>query len=65
MLATAAVNGWPIETYRDADHPLQRVITTTFAELTGEVVNSVGVDGVEHRYSPPRSPAWLRHSATW
>ncbi len=45
MLATAAVNGWPIETYPDADHPLQRVITTTFAELTGEVVNSVGVDG--------------------
>lgn len=45
MLATAAVNGWPIETYRDPDHPMQRVITTTFAELTGEVVNSVGVDG--------------------
>lgn len=45
MLATAAVNGWPIESYRDPDHPLQRVLATTFAELTGEIVNSVGVDG--------------------
>ena len=45
MLATAAINGWPIETYRDVDHPLQRVLATTFAELTGEIINSVGVDG--------------------
>ena len=45
MLATAVVNGWPAETYRDPNSSLQRVIASTFAELTGEVVNSVGVDG--------------------
>ncbi len=45
MVATAAVNGWPTTTYRDPQHPLQQVIATTFAELTEEIVNSVGVDG--------------------
>lgn len=45
MLATAVVNGWPTETYLDPNSSLQRVIASTFAELTGEIVNSVGVDG--------------------
>lgn len=45
MLATCVTNGWPVATYLAADHPLQRAIATTFAELTGEPVASVGVDG--------------------
>ncbi len=45
MLATCVVNSWPIENYRDPDHPLQTAIAKTFAELTGEVIESVGVDG--------------------
>ncbi|MEJ7707167.1 MAG: asparaginase [Nocardioidaceae bacterium] len=45
MLATCVVNGWPIESYRSPDHPLQVAIAETFAHLTGEPVESVGVDG--------------------
>ncbi len=45
MLATCVVNGWPTETYRDPDHPLQRAIAATFSEMTGEPVEAVAVDG--------------------
>ena len=44
MLATCVVNGWDLETYRAADHPLQKGIQATFEELTGEAA-SVAVDG--------------------
>jgi len=45
MLVTCAVNGWDLATYRDPDHPLQRAIAATFADLTGEPVEVVAVDG--------------------
>jgi L-asparaginase II len=45
MLVTASINRWPLETYRDPGHPLQVGIAGTFAELTGESIGSVGVDG--------------------
>ncbi|MFC4787257.1 asparaginase [Nocardioides sp. MAHUQ-72] len=45
MLATCVVNGWDIATYRDPEHPLQRAIAATFAELTGEPVAVTAVDG--------------------
>ncbi|GAA2377714.1 asparaginase [Dactylosporangium salmoneum] len=45
MLRTAKANGWPLETYRDLDHPLQRRLTATIEELTGEPVGATGVDG--------------------
>ena len=45
MLATCQVNGWPIDTYRDADHPLQKSIATAFEQLTAEPIAAVGVDG--------------------
>jgi L-asparaginase II len=45
MLLTCVVNGWDTVTYRDADHPLQVAIKATFAELTGEPVEVVAVDG--------------------
>jgi L-asparaginase II len=45
MLATCVANGWPTETYLDPDHPLQRAIADTFADLTGEPVGHVAVDG--------------------
>ncbi len=45
MLVTCVVNGWEIATYRDPDHPLQTAIKETFAELTGEPVEVVAVDG--------------------
>ncbi|MGW4474940.1 asparaginase [Nonomuraea sp. NPDC004354] len=45
MLATCAVNGWPVETYLDPAHPLQRAVRETVEELTGERVAATGVDG--------------------
>jgi L-asparaginase II len=33
MLATCVVNGWPLDSYLDTDHPLQYAITEVFAEL--------------------------------
>ena len=45
MLATCVAAGWPIDTYRDPEHPLQRAIRDVIAELTGEPVAAVGVDG--------------------
>ena len=45
MLATCVTNGWPVHTYLEVEHPLQRAIATTFAELTGGPAAPVGVDG--------------------
>ncbi|HXH77245.1 asparaginase [Nocardioides sp.] len=45
MLATCVVNDWSIDDYLDPAHPLQQAIATTFAELTGEPVDTVAVDG--------------------
>jgi L-asparaginase II len=45
MLATCALNDWPLETYLEPRHPLQRAIRATVEELTGERVPASGVDG--------------------
>ena len=45
MLVTCVHNGWDTQSYLAPDHPLQRSIAETFAELTGEVVEVVAVDG--------------------
>jgi L-asparaginase II len=45
MLATCVANGWSVEDYLAPDHPLQVTIAETFAELTGEPVDTVAVDG--------------------
>lgn len=45
MLATCVVNGWSTADYLDPGHPLQEAIAETFAELTGESITSVAVDG--------------------
>jgi L-asparaginase II len=45
MLATAVANGWDPQGYRQPDHPVQRGITQTLTELTGEPVVAMAVDG--------------------
>jgi L-asparaginase II len=45
MLATCVANGWPTESYRDAEHPLQQSIAAAFADLTGEPIAVTAVDG--------------------
>ncbi|WP_425864639.1 asparaginase [Arthrobacter sp. TWP1-1] len=45
MLATCVKNGWPLETYLDADHPLPTVIREVVSELTGEELTVISTDG--------------------
>src|SRR4051812_715757 len=45
MLATCVANDWPIDTYRDPQHPLQQHIRNTVERLAGEPVAAVAVDG--------------------
>lgn len=45
MLLTCVINGWPIDTYRSPDHPLQQVIRTAVEDTAGEKVSYVAVDG--------------------
>lgn len=44
MLATCRINGWSIDTYLEADHPLQLAITEGIESL-GATVHHVGIDG--------------------
>lgn len=45
MLVTCTVKRWPTEDYLSPEHPLQQAIRVTIAELAGEPVAHVGVDG--------------------
>ena len=45
MLATCVVNGWPVASYLDPDHPLQRHIRVVIERMAGEPVSHIGVDG--------------------
>ncbi|GAA0544046.1 asparaginase [Paractinoplanes ferrugineus] len=45
MLATCVANGWPTDSYLDPAHPLQKTLAEAVAELAGEPIAAVGVDG--------------------
>jgi L-asparaginase II len=45
MLATCVAAGWPVDTYRDPGHPLQRRIAAELGALAGQEATPVGVDG--------------------
>ncbi|WEV27028.1 asparaginase [Streptomyces sp. 71268] len=45
MLAACAINGWPLETYLEPEHPLQRLVRQVVEETSGEPVTREGVDG--------------------
>lgn len=45
MLATCVHNGWDVDTYLDAGHPLQRATADVVGELCGEPVAATTVDG--------------------
>lgn len=45
MLVTSVHNGWPLEHYLRADHPVQQEITRTIAQLSGEAASFIGTDG--------------------
>ncbi|MFF7611744.1 asparaginase [Streptomyces lavendulae] len=45
MLYLCKLSGWPLETYLDPDHPLQKMIAEVVEELTGQHIANVTVDG--------------------
>ncbi|MGP3987719.1 asparaginase [Streptomyces sp. 3N207] len=45
MLAACRANGWPVDSYLDPDHPLQKLVRETLEEATGDPVAHTGVDG--------------------
>ena len=45
MVATSAINGWDLESYKDPAHPLQLLIRDEFERLSGEEIMHVSVDG--------------------
>ncbi|WP_330175053.1 asparaginase [Streptomyces sp. NBC_01498] len=45
MLAACVRNGWPLGTYLEVSHPLQRLVGEVVEEASGEPVAAVGTDG--------------------
>lgn len=45
MVATCVINGWSTDDYLELNHPLQKLVAATIAELTGEAAAAVSVDG--------------------
>lgn len=45
MLLTCLAAGWPVEGYREPDHPLQKHLRSTVEDVAGEEVAATGVDG--------------------
>jgi L-asparaginase II len=45
FLAACVVNGWPLESYLEHDHPLQARIRETVVEFTGTPLAHEGIDG--------------------
>lgn len=45
MLVASAINGWPLDSYLDPEHPLQLSITEVMVELTGVEPAVVAIDG--------------------
>jgi L-asparaginase II len=45
MVLTCKVNGWPVAGYAEPEHPLQVAIRAAVADLTGQPVTAVAVDG--------------------
>jgi len=45
MLATCVANDWPIQSYLDPSHPLQRAIRTSIEDIADEKIDTVAVDG--------------------
>ncbi|HUP18458.1 MAG TPA: asparaginase [Gemmatimonadota bacterium] len=43
MLAVCRAMGWPLESYREPGHPLQRRIHTTLAEMAGMPEGEIGI----------------------
>ncbi len=45
MLLTCLAAGWPVDGYRQPDHPLQKQLKSTVEDLAAQLAPAVGVDG--------------------
>ena len=45
FLWACVINDWPLDSYLEPRHPLQRVVLETFQEFSGEAPAHVGIDG--------------------
>jgi L-asparaginase II len=45
MIGTCVHNAWPLQSYRDPDHPVQLAILQTIDDLAGEQATGLAVDG--------------------
>lgn len=45
MLAACAASGWPLDSYLDPAHPLQRAVVGTVTAISGEPETELGIDG--------------------
>ena len=45
MILTCHINGWPIDSYLDPEHPLQKAIATEVETMSGESIVNTTVDG--------------------
>ncbi|HZZ49073.1 MAG TPA: asparaginase [Pseudonocardia sp.] len=45
MLMTCTLNGWPVKTYRAAEHPVQQAVFSAIEDSAGEPVAGIAVDG--------------------
>lgn len=45
MLASCLAQGWPLESYREPSHPLQRAVLETVTAVSGTIPAAVGTDG--------------------
>lgn len=45
FLLACVQNGWPIESYLDPAHPLQKLIVATVEDFVGESITHSGIDG--------------------
>jgi L-asparaginase II len=45
MLAACVAHGWPLESYREPDHPVQRAVLSAVTAASGEGLVATGVDG--------------------
>lgn len=45
FLWACVVNEWPLDSYLDPQHPLQKLVVETIEDFSGEQVQHVGIDG--------------------
>lgn len=45
MLSACRAQGWPLETYREADHPMQQAVLAAVRKILGQQDVPTGVDG--------------------